>query len=248
MPHPTKRTAFVSGSGKNIGRAIALRLAKDGFNVFVNGSTDRLACNAIADECRSLGVNASVVMADVGKPDDINDMAYKIINESGGIDVLVANAAIRPSAPFLDIDENDWNRVMAVNLGQAFWLSRAFLPGMIQKGWGRIINFAGMNAIHGYSGRAHVSVSKHGVWGLTKSLAKEFAPHGITANVISPGPIQSDHDDPDMTDHINAMKARVPMKRLGTPDEVSATVALLASDDGAFINGQLIQVNGGTET
>jgi 3-oxoacyl-[acyl-carrier protein] reductase len=105
-----------------------------------------------------------------------------------------------------------------------------------------------MNAIHGYSGRAHVSVSKHAAWGFAKALGKEFGPKGITVNCVSPGPISTGHDDPAMTAHIAEMAARVPVGRLGEPEEVAAMVALLASDRGGFINGQLLQVNGGTET
>jgi len=119
---------------------------------------------------------------------------------------------------------------------------------MLELGWGRVILFAGMNAIHGYNGRAHVSASKHANWGLVKSLGKEFGPHGITANLISPGPIASEHADPAMTQHIKAQEGRIPVGRLGTPEEVAAAVTLLAADKGAFINGQMIQVNGGAET
>jgi 3-oxoacyl-[acyl-carrier protein] reductase len=122
------------------------------------------------------------------------------------------------------------------------------LPGMVNKGWGRIINFAGMNAIHGYNGRAHVSASKHASWGLTKALAKEFGPKGVTVNIVSPGPIMGEDQDAVQAAHITPMKARVPVGRLGTPAEVAAAVALLASEAGAFINGQMIQVNGGAET
>ena len=119
---------------------------------------------------------------------------------------------------------------------------------MIKKGWGRIINFAGMNAIHGYKGRAHVSASKHATWGLTKALAKEFGQKGITSNIISPGPIAGERNDPEMATHIEEMVSRVPIGRLGTSNEVAATCRLLASEDGSFINGQMIQVNGGAET
>ena len=119
---------------------------------------------------------------------------------------------------------------------------------MVNNGWGRIINFAGMNAIHGYNGRAHVSASKHAIWGLTKALAKEFGPKGITSNVISPGPIAGERNDPDMTAHIEEMASRVPIGRLGTGEEVAATCVLLASKNGSFINGQMIQINGGAET
>jgi len=248
MLHNPQRAALITGSGKNIGRAIALRLASDGFNIVVNGSTDRDACEATADDIRSLGSRAEVVIADVGSQADAQRLASSAISAFGKVDVLVANAAIRPSSPFLELDLDEWQRVMAVNLGQVLWLAQACLPGMIDAGWGRIITFAGMNAIQGYNGRPHVSASKHAVWGLTKSLAKEFATHGITANVISPGPIQSDHTDPAMTAHIESMKSRVPMGRLGTPEEVAASVSLLAADDGAFISGQLLQINGGTLT
>jgi 3-oxoacyl-[acyl-carrier protein] reductase len=119
---------------------------------------------------------------------------------------------------------------------------------MVEAGWGRIVYFAGMNAIQGYTGRAHVSASKHGGWGLTKALAKEFAAQGITANCISPGPIGTDRADPEMAAHIAGQVGRIPTGRLGAADEVAAAVSLLASDKGAFINGQMIQVNGGTQT
>ncbi len=187
-------------------------------------------------------------MGDVGTSEGCAQVAGTGISRFGAIDVLVHNAAIRPSSPFLEIDETEWRRVLDVNLMGAFWLARVCLPGMVKAGWGRIINFAGMNAIQGYDGRAHVSVSKHGCWGLTKALAKEFGPKGITVNIVSPGPIRSEHADPAMTAHIKSQASRIPTGRLGEPDEVAAAVALLASDKGAFINGQMIQVNGGTQT
>ena len=105
-----------------------------------------------------------------------------------------------------------------------------------------------MNAIHGYKGRAHVSVSKHGCWGLTKALAKEFGANGVTTNIISPGPIETYHKDELMTEHIKSMKKRVPIGRLGKPNEIAAAVSLLASEEGAFINGEMLKINGGTET
>lgn len=243
-----RRAALITGSGRNIGRACALALAKDGFNVVVNGSSDRDACEAVAAEARDLGVEAVVAMADVGDRAAVDGLATAAIDAFGGVDVLVNNAAIRPMTPFLEMTDEEWDRVLDVDLHAAFRLARACLPGMVERGWGRIVNFAGMNAIHGYNGRSHVSVSKHGAWGLTKSLGKEFAAQGVTTNIISPGPIGGDHTDPAMAAHIDSLKARVPMKRLGTPEEIAAMVSLLASDKGGFINGQLIQINGGTET
>jgi len=243
-----RKAALITGSGRNIGRAVALRLAADGLDVAVNGSTDRAACEAVADEARALGAEALVVMGDVGLKDDCRRIADEAIRRFGAVDVLVNNAAIRPRTPFLEMPDDEWERVLAIDLEAAFRLARACLPGMVARGWGRIVNFAGMNAIHGYSGRAHVSVAKHGAWGLAKSLAKEFGPQGVTANIVSPGPIAGDHTDPEMAAHIESLKSRVPLGRLGTPDEVAAAVSLLVSDEGAFVNGQLIQVNGGAET
>jgi 3-oxoacyl-[acyl-carrier protein] reductase len=242
------RTALITGSNKNIGRACALTLARSGCNIVVNGARDRAAAERVAGEVRGLGPGALVAMGDIGRREDAMRIADAALAAFGAVDILVNNAADRRVGKFLEISEDDWRYAMAVNFDAAFWLSRACLPGMIDKGWGRIINFAGMNAIHGYNGRAHVSVSKHAAWGLTKALAKEFGARGVTVNIVSPGPIMGEAQDPAMTAHIAPMQARVPVGRLGTPDEVAAVVGLLASDAGAFINGQMIQVNGGAET
>jgi len=243
------RTALITGSGKNIGRAIALDLAAKGHNVIVNGSSDRQACEKVAAEAEKHGVNTLVAMGDVGVAEDCNRIAGEAHDKFGTVDVLVNNAAIRPMSPFLEMSEEEWNHVIAVDLSAAFWLARACLPGMIGKGWGRIINIAGMNAIQGHNGRIHVSVAKHGAWGLAKSLAKEFGAKGITANIVSPGPIAGEYaGDPKMDAQIKGQISKIPLGRLGLPEEVAATVSLLASDQGAFINGQLVQVNGGTQT
>lgn len=244
-----RRTALITGSGKNIGRAIALTLAAKGHNVVLNGSSDKAACEAVAEEAGKHGVETFIAMGDVGVAGDCNRIAGEALDKFGTVDVLVNNAAIRPMSPFLDMPEEEWNRVIAVDFSAAVWLARACLPGMIDKGWGRIINLAGMNAIQGYNGRSHVSVAKHAAWGLTKSLAKEFGARGISTNIVSPGPIAGEHaDDPEMAAHIEAQKAKIPLGRLGLNEEIAAAVSLLASDEGAFINGQLIQVNGGTQT
>ncbi|MFM9940035.1 MAG: SDR family NAD(P)-dependent oxidoreductase [Hyphomicrobiaceae bacterium] len=244
----TRHTALITGSNKNIGRACALALAKAGCNVVVNGARDKAAAEEVAKAARALGVEALVAMGDVGKREECQRITTEALAKFGTVDILVNNAAIRQDGKFLDITEEDWRYAMAVNFDSAFWTARACLPGMITKGWGRIINFAGMNAIHGYNGRAHVSASKHAAWGLTKALAKEFGAKGITTNIVSPGPIMGERQDPKQAAHIETMKGRVPVGRLGTPDEVAAAVALLASEQGAFINGQMIQVNGGAET
>jgi len=244
-----KRTALITGAGKNIGRACALALAEDGFNVAINGSSDKAACDRVAGEVEKLGAKAIVIMGDVGKADECKRLAGEVIKAFGSVDALLNNAALRPSKPFLETSDDDWRRVLSVDMEAAIWLSRACLPGMVSKGWGRIVNFAGMNAIHGHAGRVPVSVAKHGVWGLTKSLAMEFGPKGITTNVISPGPIAPDNEEHNAS--VQARKealAKVPLGRMGKPAEVAAAARLLVSDAGAYINGQMIAVNGGGAT
>lgn len=245
----TRRTALVTGAGRNIGRACVLELARMGYDVVINGSSDRKACESVAKEAAALGVETLVVMADVGNPEECRRMAREAIAKFGSVDVLVNNAALRPAKPFLEMSEADWRRVISVDLDAAVWLSQACLPGMVKKGWGRIVNFTGMNAMHGYGGRAPVSVAKHGVWGLTKALGKEFGPKGITVNAISPGPIAADvEDDAESNHHRLETMAKVPLGRMGTPAEIGSVLGLLVSDGGAYVNCQMIQVNGGGQT
>ena len=240
---------MVTGAGRNIGRACVLELASAGFNVVINGSKDRAACESVAKEAAASGVDAMVAMADIGDPKECRRIADEAIKRFGSVDVLVNNAALRPAKPFLEMQEADWRRVLSVDLDAAVWLAQACLPGMMAKNWGRIVNFTGMNAIHGYAGRAPVSVAKHGAWGLTKALAKEFGPKGITTNAISPGPIAADvENDAASMHHRQETMAKVPLGRMGTPAEIASVVGLLVADGGAYINGQMIQVNGGGET
>ena len=245
----TRRAALVTGGGRNIGRACVLALAEDGFDVAINGSSDRAACEKVAREAEKLGARTLVVMGDVGKPEDCQRIADEAIRKFGAVDALLNNAALRPNKPFLEMSEAEWRRVLSVDLDAAVWLARACLPGMLNKGWGRVVNFTGMNAIHGHAGRTPVSVAKHGVWGLTKALAIEFGPKNVTVNAISPGPIAPDSEEKNASAQARAQSvARVPAGRMGTPAEVAAAARLLVSEAGAYINGQMIQVNGGAET
>jgi 3-oxoacyl-[acyl-carrier protein] reductase len=243
-----RKAALITGAGKNIGRAVALGLAEDGFDVAVNGASDRAAADSVAAEVRALGRKAVVIMGDVGTRAECARIAAEALAAFGTVDVLVNNAALRPAKPFLELTEADWRRVMGVDVEAAIWLSQALLPGMVAQGFGRIVNFTGMNAIHGYAGRAPVSVAKHGLWGLTKSLAKEFAKQGVTVNAISPGPIAADDDVPGETNSRTGYVAKVPMGRMGTPVEIATVVRMLASAGGAYVTGQMLQVNGGAET
>ncbi len=245
----TTVTALVTGSGRNIGRAIALELARRAMRVVVHGHRDRAAAQAVAGAIRDAGGEALVIMGDLGDRVQVREIAAQALAAYGQIDVLVNNAAIRPESPLETLDDAAWHRVFDVNLHSAFALTRAFVPGMKGQRFGRVIYFTGMNAIHGYAGRPHVSASKHALWGLTKALAKELGPHGITVNAISPGPIDTRHpDDPGMAQHIASMIGRVPLGRLGTPQEVAALCGFLCSPEGGFVSGQMIACNGAAQT
>jgi len=239
-----QRTALVTGSGRNIGRAIAIELAAQGCNIILNGSSDRAACESVARDIESTGSNVLIAMGDVGVRNEALSIADRGIQHFGRIDVLVNNAAIRPSFDLINDDEADFHCIMDVNFHAALWLSRACLPGMIESGWGRIINFTGMNAQQGYTGKSAVSIAKHAAWGLTKSIAKEYATHGVTANIISPGTIVGDDEDVENTKY-QRLKQQNPTGRLGEPMDIARMVRHLTSDDAGFVNGQLVQVNGG---
>lgn len=239
------RTALITGSGQNIGRACALELAKNGFDIVINGFTNQSNCNEVANNVRAVGRNASVIMADIGDREQVDSLCAEVTGKFGVVDVLINNAAIRPTANFLDISDNQWERVMNVNFQSALWLCRSALPGMIEKGWGRIINFSGMNAMAGFPGKPHVTVSKHALWGLTKSLALEFGANGITCNLISPGTIMGEVKTETQISNSDQLLSKIPVNRFGTPGDIASCVNLLVSESGGFVNGQMLQINGG---
>ena len=242
-------TALITGSGHNIGRSIALQLAERGMNIVVHGNLHRERAEAVAQQIRQMGRQAHVVMGDLGDPAAVDMLAEQAQAACGSIDVLVNNAAIRPESVLESLSDDDWHRVFQVNLHSAFSLTRAFVPDMKRKGFGRIVYFTGMNAMNGYVARPHVSASKHALWGLTKALAKELGPSGITVNAISPGPIGTTHpDNPEMAAHIQSMLGRIPLGRLGQPEEIAALCGFLCSTEGGFMSGQMVACNGAAQT
>ena len=183
----TPKTAIITGSGRNIGRATALELARRGANVVVNARSNRAEADAVANEIRAQGGNALAVIADVGVQSQATALVEQAIAAFGGVDILINNAGARPSHAITEMSIDDWRAAMAVNLDAPFFCAQAAIPGMIERRWGRIVNISGLNAFKGRPGWAHVCASKMGALGLTRALAAELAPHNILVNHIVPG-------------------------------------------------------------
>jgi 3-oxoacyl-[acyl-carrier protein] reductase len=243
----TGRSAVVTGSGRNIGRAIALALAERGASVVVNGSANRAAVESVVAEITARGGKAVGLMADVSKPNEAKTLVEGCVSAFGSVDILVSNVAIRRYQAFLEITPDDWDEVLRCNLSAAFYLSRAAIPYMQRKRWGRIILISGFDGFWGQvTHRAHNIASKAGLHGLTKAIAREFGIDGITANTVAPGAIDTERDwsqYPHQTKQ--RLEAEIPLGRYGDCAEVAAAVAFLASPGGGFTSGQVTHVNGG---
>ncbi len=241
------KVALVTGSGRNIGRATALKLAAEGADVVVNARSNREEVESVAEEARALGVRALPVLADVGNKEQVDSMVSMAMSEFGKVDILINNAAIRPHKPFLEVTLEDWEMVRGVVLDGAFYCTSAVLPSMVENQYGRILFFTGDGAFQGTPQRAHVSAAKMGLIGLARSLASEFAPHNIRVNVVSPGSIDTSREHPEWYPQSRPPDAsRIPLGRQGMVDEIAATCLFLVSDDSGFITGQAIHANGGT--
>ena len=242
------KVAIITGSGRNIGRATALELARRGASVVVNARSNRAEADAVVSEIEVLDGKAIAAIADVGVQEQVNAMVDAAIAAFGKVDILINNAGLRAADPITEMTLDQWRAVLAVNLDGPFFASQAVIPGMIERGWGRIINVSGLNAFKGREDWAHVCASKMGALGLTRALAAELAEHNILVNHIVPGAFDTT-PPPGQADAFAAPPAAratgIPVGRLGLPGEIATTCAFLASDDASFITGQTIHVNGG---
>ena len=242
------KTALVTGSGRNIGRAIAIDLAQQGAKVVVNGHREKSAVDEVVAQIRAAGGQAIGVMADVSSPDDVAAMVELTVSEFGSIDILVSNVGIRRMQPFLEISVDDWNTVIGSNLSPAFYLARSAIPHMQQRKWGRIILISGFDGFWGQiTQRAHNVTCKAGLHGLAMALAREFGPDGITANTVVPGAIDTERDWSQYAHQPGKeeISKQIPVRRFGAPAEIAAACTYLSSDGGGFVSGQAIHVNGG---
>ncbi|MFL2627422.1 MAG: SDR family NAD(P)-dependent oxidoreductase [Dehalococcoidia bacterium] len=247
------RTALVTGSGRNIGKSIALMYASEGANVIINNKANIEELNTTAKEIKDLGVEVLAIQADISNEQEVNSMIGSGLEKFGTIDILVNNAALRPGTPFVDMEYSDWKKVTGIDLDGAFLCSKLCVPGMISNSWGRIINIAGLMALEGHEGYTHVSASKMGLVGFTRSLAKELAPHNILVNCVSPGTIDTTGPrhakmTKEELDELAARRyARVPLGRLATVEEISSVCLFLASDGAGYMTGQTMHVNGAAD-
>ncbi|HXD42608.1 MAG TPA: SDR family oxidoreductase [Ramlibacter sp.] len=236
------KVALVTGAGRNIGRAIALALARAGAQVAVNVRASRDEGRAVVDEIAALGGAALLVQADVTQRAQVDAMLGAVIRRFGRLDILVNNAAVRDEADFAGISYAHWRAAFDVTVDGAFHCTQAAFEWLCKSPAGSVVNIGGMTASTGAAGRAHVVAAKAAVAGLTRALAHEFAPYGVTVNCVSPGMIDTARANAAPRHHASH---RPLLDRRGHPDEVAAAVVWLAGEGGRFTTGQTLHINGG---
>jgi 3-oxoacyl-[acyl-carrier protein] reductase len=239
------RIAFVTGSSRGIGRAIAVELAHWGADVAVHAQKNLDLAEGVADEIRALGRRAMVVLGDVKVKADLEACADRVKAELGPVDILVNNAGTRQDGPFILMGDEKWEEVMNVNLRGTVYATKAFVRGMMNRKWGRIVNIVSPTGIIGMAGQTNYGASKGAIIALTKSLAREMAPFGILVNAVNPGLIRTEltADVPDETRR-NMLSPTI-LKREGEPEEVASVVAFLCTDWASYMSGQVVNVDGG---
>lgn len=242
------KSAIITGSSRGIGRAIALRFARDGAKVVVNCVANTAKAEAVAEEVRQIGGEAVVVKADVSKRSEAERLVSSSIAKFGKLDILVSNAGIVIDKSFVDSSDEDWSRSIGINLTGFFDVTRAALPHMIQRGTGRIIATGScITEVADFGGNRYsvCTASKGGITMMLRPIAAEVARFGITVNAVSPGYIATEMLSEIDSTGLEAALRLVPMRRYGKPEEIAAAMAFLASDDAAYITGQTLRVNGG---
>jgi 3-oxoacyl-[acyl-carrier protein] reductase len=246
------RTALITGASRNIGRAIALAFAAEGADLLLNTRVNADELQAVAADCRKAGVRVATALADVADAAAVEAMVRRGVAELGPIDVLVCNAAIRPHKSLTETTVEEWHHVLGVNLHSAFYLARAVVPGMKERGRGSIIALGGLSSLTGRANTAAVTAAKTGVLGLIRALAAELGPFGIRANVVMPGFIDTERRYAEWYPEFQKAPPgspeqlkQIPLGRLGRPEDIADACVFLASDASAYVTGDSIRVMGG---
>lgn len=238
------KTAIITGSGRGIGAAIAKRLAKDGFDIVINELSEQ-AGEQTAEECRALGVKASVYACDVSNYAQCEEMVKKVKEEFGTIDVLVNNAGITRDGLLLRMSEETYDDVIRINQKSVFNMTKLVGAVMLRQKGGSIVNLASVAGLYGNPGQMNYSASKGAVISMTKTAAKELGSRGIRVNAVAPGFISTPMTDKLTDEQKNAILAQIAMKRYGTADEVANVVAFLCGEQSSYVTGQIIEISGG---
>ncbi len=238
------RVAIVTGGGQGIGKKICLRLAENEAKVAVFDVAEELS-QEVVKKIKAKGGDALAVKVDVAKYEEVNEATRQVIDKFKGIDILINNAGITKDSLLLRMKEEDWNRVLQVNLNGAFNCLKAVLRYMMRQKYGRVVNISSIIGIRGNIGQANYSASKAGIIGLTKSAAREVGRYGITVNAVAPGFIDTAMTRRLNKEAVDAIISQVPLQRMGKPGEVASLVTYLVSEKAAYITGEVIKIDGG---
>lgn len=240
-----KKVVFVTGGSRGIGKAISLKYAENGYNVVINYVSTNTDIEKLEREFKEKGVESLILKADVSKVEEVENVVNKAIERFGKIDVLVNNAGVTKDGLLLRMKEEDFDKVIEINLKGTFITTKSVLPYMMKKRDGKIINLSSVVGVTGNAGQCNYSASKAGIIGFTKSAAKELASRNIRVNAVAPGFIDTDMTSvlgEDIKENINS---QIPMRRMGISREIANVVYFLGSDESSYITGQVINVDGG---
>jgi len=239
------RVAVVTGGGRGIGRSVAVRLAEEGANVAISYRSNDAAAQEAADAVRGAGVECEVFKGDVASPEDVQALFKGVGDAFGRVDILVNNAGITRDNIMMRMKEEEFDDVLRTNLGGTYLCTRAALRPMVRARWGRIVNLSSVVGLVGNAGQANYAASKAGIIGFTKSVAREVAQRGITANVVAPGYVETELTGILPEKVKDQIRDQVPMGRFGEAEEVAEVVAFLAGEEARYVTGQTIAVDGG---
>ena len=245
MTAPRQRVALVTGASRGIGRAIAERLAADGFHAVLTYRTDAAGAEAAVEAIRKTGGSGEAAKADAASREEVAALLDRLDREREGVDVLVNNAAVLKNGLFALMSEESWNVVVETSLGGTFRTTRGVIRNMLRRRWGRIVNISSLAALSGSAGQTNYSAAKGALVAFTRSLAAEVGAYGVTVNAIAPGFVETEMISFLGQSAREDFLKRIPLQRFGTPDDIAPFVSFLCSDGASYLTGQTIRIDGG---